>query len=714
VVDYSFGNFKLLLTATAPPTAGGVVREAVTPAAADELSVASFNVENLDPGDSTFAGLAALIVDNLGSPDLIGLEEIQDDNGATNDSVVDAGVTLSRLRDAIVVAGGPLYDFRDIDPQDDQDGGQPGGNIRNAFLFRTDRGLTFMDRPGGSATTPVSVVGGPGGPALSVSPGRIQPGDPAWSASRKPLVGEFTYRGERLFVISDHFRSKGGDEPLFGRSQPPARSSEVQRHQQARLVNDFVDQLLAADPSANVLELGDHNDFQFSRTLEHLTGAGTDLVDLTNTLPVAEQYTYVFEGNAQALDAILASPGMYRRLSSYDVVHVNAEFADQLSDHDPPIARFSFVPPAPDLIVTKAGTPGPVMAGNHLTYAISVSNTVAGSTAQAVVLTDVIPANTTFVSVASPPGWICATPAVGATGTVSCARPNLASTDGAQAFDLVVRVDLSTPTATSISTTVSVGSTPADSGPGANTAAISTPVTFAPSLPAVVRRSTTRLLRDTLTSGPPTSTFTYGTVPLVPLMGDWDGDGTRTAGSFEAGTFTLRNSNTSGPADSTFAFGDPRGFALAGDFDGDGLDDVAVYRAGMWQVRHTATGAGPTFAFGAGAWPSTVPVSGDWDGDGVDGVGTYSLATGTWNLRHTATAGPPDLAPFVFWGGAGSYPVTGDWDGDGIDTVGYKLGTAWSLRNASSPGSADLTLDYGLANDLPLTWRTLTPAIAPA
>lgn len=59
------------------------------------------------------------------------------------------------------------------------------------------------------------------------------------------------------------------------------------------------------------------------------------------TLPLAEQYTYNFEGNAQVLDHILASPNLRSDLDRYDVVHFNSEFADQLSDHDPSVARFN-------------------------------------------------------------------------------------------------------------------------------------------------------------------------------------------------------------------------------------------------------------------------------------------------------------------------------------------------------------------------------------
>jgi predicted extracellular nuclease len=42
------------------------------------------------------------------------------------------------------------------------------------------------------------------------------------------------------------------------------RSSEVQRHEQAAVVNDFVGKLLASDKKANVVVLGDINDFEFS------------------------------------------------------------------------------------------------------------------------------------------------------------------------------------------------------------------------------------------------------------------------------------------------------------------------------------------------------------------------------------------------------------------------------------------------------------------
>jgi predicted extracellular nuclease len=377
VLDYSFGNFKLLVTDALARVPGGLGRETTTAAGPGELSVATFNVENLDPGDpqEKFAELAALIVHNLAAPDLLSLEEVQDDNGPVNDGVVTATDTLDELVAAIGAAGGPAYSYRQIDPVDDEDGGEPGGNIRVAFLFRTDRGLAFVDRPGGTSTTPVGVVAGGSGPALTFSPGRIDPENAAFDDSRKPLAGEFTFHGARLFVVANHFNSKGGDDPLFGRFQPPNRVTETQRHQQAALVNGFVDDVLALDADASVIVLGDLNDFQFSKTLEIVEGGV--LTNLYSTIPAAERYSYVFDGNSQALDHVVVSDAMLADLELFDPVHVNAEFADQASDHDPLVGRFCADATGPALTVTLSRTT--LWPPNHKYVTVSAVTTASDS-----------------------------------------------------------------------------------------------------------------------------------------------------------------------------------------------------------------------------------------------------------------------------------------------------------------------------------------------
>jgi uncharacterized protein len=351
VIDYSFSNFKLEVTEPPVVRPGGLQREVTERAARNQLAVATFNVENLSPSDpaTKFDRLAAQIVHNLRAPDILALEEIQDNSGPTDDGTVASDRTVQLLEDAVVAAGGPRYDARWVDPQDKTDGGQPGGNIRSVLMFRTDRGMTFVDRPGADATTATEVVTVQRRPQLTYSPGRIDPTNPAWNDSRKPLVGQFRWHGQDLFVIANHFSSKGGDDPLFGRWQQPVRFSEQARHAQAQVERAFVDQLLAVDPRAKVVVLGDLNDFEFSQTADILVGSGsTALVDLPRTLPVNQRYTYVFEGNSQVLDHILISrslafgPGGHHgqaKAYEYDIVHTNAEFADQDSDHDPQVVR---------------------------------------------------------------------------------------------------------------------------------------------------------------------------------------------------------------------------------------------------------------------------------------------------------------------------------------------------------------------------------------
>jgi predicted extracellular nuclease len=76
-------------------------------------------------------------VNHLRAPDILAIEEIQDNDGAANTAVTDASATWNGLIAAIQAVGGPTYQYRQIDPVDDQDGGEPGGNIRVGFLFRT-------------------------------------------------------------------------------------------------------------------------------------------------------------------------------------------------------------------------------------------------------------------------------------------------------------------------------------------------------------------------------------------------------------------------------------------------------------------------------------------------------------------------------------------------------------------------------------------------
>ncbi|NOT61302.1 MAG: DUF11 domain-containing protein, partial [Acidobacteria bacterium] len=142
------------------------------------------------------------------------------------------------------------------------------------------------------------------------------------------------------------------------------------------------------------------------------------------------------------------------------------------ADHDPVLIGLALASSA-NLSVTKTDGPDPIVAGNNLTYTITVTNS-GPDPAATVVLNDTLPAGTTFVSLTAPSGWSCTTPAVGATGTVSCSNASFAV--GSAAFTLVVNVGLSAANST-LSNTATATSTTTDPAPGNESGTATTTVT---------------------------------------------------------------------------------------------------------------------------------------------------------------------------------------------------------------------------------------------
>jgi uncharacterized repeat protein (TIGR01451 family) len=83
-----------------------------------------------------------------------------------------------------------------------------------------------------------------------------------------------------------------------------------------------------------------------------------------------------------------------------------------------------------DLVLTAAGAPTTVLAGNSITYTETVTNN-GPAAATAVSFTEATPTGTTYQSVLAPVGWTCTTPTVGGTGTVTCTDPTFAVGDTA-------------------------------------------------------------------------------------------------------------------------------------------------------------------------------------------------------------------------------------------------------------------------------------------
>jgi hypothetical protein len=267
---------------------------------------------------------------------------------------------------------------------------------------------------------------------------------------------------------------------------------------------------------------------------------------------------------------------------------------------------------------------------------------------------------------------------------------------------------------------------------GAAVAAAAGPAAAAPSKPAVVRDGNIWLLRNTLSGGAATTTFGYGaSSDIIHVTGDWDGNGTKTpgiiriVGDFENSHYVwyLRNSNSAGAADIVFTYGKPSfGFEepgdtpVVGDWDGNGTDTAGVVRRrngaaqAQWLLRNSAGGGAAQLQFGYGL-TSDGPVTGDWDGNGTDtpgavrGIGGGSL---TWLLRNTNSAGTAGIQ--FNYGNGLDVPVAGDWDGNGTDGPGVlRPGSGrwtWLLRNPLTSGAAGIQFSYGLVStDDPVIWQ---------
>lgn len=347
VVDYGFGNYQIR-----PTEAVTVARESTNVAetttlqtgAANQLSLATYNVLNLDiraddgdddVGNGRLAGIAFDIGANLSAPDIVVLQEIQDDSGAINDGTTSALLTLQALADSIFDQTGVRYSvFDNPFVVNGQTGGQPGGNIRVAFLYRDDR----VDLDEASAFT----ITDPDDGALAA----------AFEGSRAPLGATFSFNGQNVTVIGNHFTSRIGSGPGFGAQQPALAAAELTRAAQAAAVNSYVDRLLAIDPNARIAVAGDFNEFQFEEPLRVLsgeldfdgaqvTGGGIEVLrNLTFLLEEEERYSALFEGNAQAIDHIFASLSLAAG-AQVDAVHTNTILGNINADHDPILALFN-------------------------------------------------------------------------------------------------------------------------------------------------------------------------------------------------------------------------------------------------------------------------------------------------------------------------------------------------------------------------------------
>lgn len=239
VVYNDFGSYRLLpLTHLSPLKNATTDFPAVSFNSTGDclgITVGDYNTENLMPDSPHLPLVVNHIVNKLRTPDLIFLQEVQDNSGNKNDGIVDANVTLTTLASKIEEASGIVYDFAEISPINNKDGGEPGGNIRQAYFYRSDVLQLYKPNLGGSLEVNEVLDG----PELKYNPGRIDPLNAAWDSSRKPLAAAWkTVKGTKkvFFTINVHLVSKGGSTSLSGDLRPPVNQGVEKRTVQTSIV----------------------------------------------------------------------------------------------------------------------------------------------------------------------------------------------------------------------------------------------------------------------------------------------------------------------------------------------------------------------------------------------------------------------------------------------------------------------------------------------
>lgn len=305
----------------------------------DELTVATFNIENLGGSQKRrLQKLAEAIEINLKCPDILNLVEVQDENGVSFTGGSAAERTLLNLIE-LLNCGGRDYRPLNIDPVNNSEGGQPGGNIRVAMIYDAAK-VGFTPRRAAGALTE-TVIGRDG--RLMQNPGRVFPNAEVFQGTRKSLVAEFTFRGEQIIVIANHFNSKLGDSSMWSAVQPPAFLSENRRILIADRINDFIEHLALKAPKAHVIVAGDFNAYLTENSMRVLEGQHLkNLLLVDGLVPPDQRYTTNYNGNSQAIDFIFVNRNLLNRSPEVEVLNINSDFMGRLSDHDPVISKFKF------------------------------------------------------------------------------------------------------------------------------------------------------------------------------------------------------------------------------------------------------------------------------------------------------------------------------------------------------------------------------------
>jgi predicted extracellular nuclease len=380
-LDFSFGEYKLIPEQT--PTVLVLIPTPAAPQpAADEFTVVSYNIENFNNNATQRQKVAQTVRGILNYPDIIGAIEIDDLSHlqALRDEINNNAVTWGDPN--------PMYEAYLVEGNSTS-GGDVDQNV--AFLVKTAR-------------VQVNAVTQERKDETYVPPG----GTETFLHDRPPLVLDATVdpsgtNPQHVFVVVNHLRSficidADADPAVAAGCDGGAADGprvRAKRKAQAESLADLLNDLQAANPGVPVISVGDYNAYQFTdgftdpvKTVKGLATVDNELavdaspdlvnpdfVNLTDTLPALERYTFIFEGTPQVLDHHIVNAAARSRNTRTAIAHINADFpeapaaayannaavVERNSDHDPVVSyyRLGAAQAAGSLVISEFRFRGP-------------------------------------------------------------------------------------------------------------------------------------------------------------------------------------------------------------------------------------------------------------------------------------------------------------------------------------------------------------------
>ena len=364
-LDYGFRTYTILPDPGSVIVGGAIVPTPVSQPTANQFTVGSTNLQRFfddinDPGigetvltTTAFnnrSSKASLFVRNImRSPDIIGAIEIE------NLSTLQA--LANRINADTVAAGQPNPNYAAyLEEGNDVGGIDVGFLVKSSTVSVLDvtqvgRDTTFVDPNDGS----VDILN-----------------------DRPPLILRATVQSPTgttfpITAIVNHLRSLGGVED-------DARV-RAKRRAQSEFLATLIQSRQIEDPNERIISVGDYNAFELNDGYVDVIGTikGTptpadqvvlaspdlvapNLIDLVETVPADQRYSYSFDGNAQVLDHALITENLLSQVNDVQFGRVDADFAEtarndpsvptRLSDHDPLVVFFNMQTAMPVLTVS--------------------------------------------------------------------------------------------------------------------------------------------------------------------------------------------------------------------------------------------------------------------------------------------------------------------------------------------------------------------------